>query len=511
MKNERTWIVLALCMALIFSLMPVSAAAEQAETVYGSGSCVVRSDDIRPWIQGDVVLTEEDSMLEQLIQTSAAGMRDAMKSRQDSIWFSWEDVGVPASELESIALKMISIAYMHTGVPNEGDYIHRNSGNTDIGWNYATRDNLVTRVDFSFSFRYHSTAEMEDQVDAAVAKLLNELDIEGKSDYEKVKAIYDWISSHVEYDYDNLNDESYTRKYSTCAALIDHKAVCQGYSTLFYRLALEEGIDCRFIPGIANGGNHAWNIVKLGGKYYNVDTTWASIYWAAGIPDEYFLLCNDDFEDHFRDAEFNTEEFNSVYPMSSTNYNLSSVSVTGVKLDMSEMTLAEGEAQSLTATVTPADATTKAVSWSTSDASVATVENGVVTAISAGKAVITVTTADGGYTDRCVVTVTAVEQADPGTGDYTVNYLVGEVPSEGTFYAETEVTKNRELSGPQVIVIAVYKDGALIDMTYMKAEFSQGQTIVFGGRLAAAEGCTVKAFVWDNFEDMKLLSNTEEK
>jgi len=82
------------------------------------------------------------------------------------------------------------------------------------------------------------------------------------------------------------------------------------------------------------------------------------------------------------------------------------VKVTGVKLDKHEMELiAGGEAGKLTATVEPENATNKSVTWSTSDAAVATVDNGVVTPLKAGTAVITVTTVDGGFTDKCTVTV----------------------------------------------------------------------------------------------------------
>ena len=81
------------------------------------------------------------------------------------------------------------------------------------------------------------------------------------------------------------------------------------------------------------------------------------------------------------------------------------VSVTGVTLDKSTDTIAVGSTTSLTETVSPSNATDKTVSWSTSDSSVATVSNGVVTGVSAGTAIITVTTIDGGYTDTCEVAV----------------------------------------------------------------------------------------------------------
>jgi C1A family cysteine protease/uncharacterized protein YjdB len=82
------------------------------------------------------------------------------------------------------------------------------------------------------------------------------------------------------------------------------------------------------------------------------------------------------------------------------------VNVTGVSLDKTAITLNPLNTQTLIATVTPTNATNKNVTWSSSNGAVATVTNGVVTANAVGTAVITVTTADGGYTATCNVTVT---------------------------------------------------------------------------------------------------------
>ena len=82
--------------------------------------------------------------------------------------------------------------------------------------------------------------------------------------------------------------------------------------------------------------------------------------------------------------------------------------VTKVELDKSSLTLGVGKSETLTATITPDNATNKNVTWSSDNTSVATVNNGVVSAVSEGTATITVTTVDGSFTDTCEVTVTHV-------------------------------------------------------------------------------------------------------
>lgn len=82
------------------------------------------------------------------------------------------------------------------------------------------------------------------------------------------------------------------------------------------------------------------------------------------------------------------------------------VSVTGIRLDKTELTLLKGESCKLTATVSPEDATDPTVKWKSSDLSIATVDNyGNVTAVAAGKTTVTVSSADGRFTAICTVNV----------------------------------------------------------------------------------------------------------
>lgn len=114
----------------------------------------------------------------------------------------------------------------------------------------------------------------------------------------------------------------------------------------------------------------------------------------------------------------------------------SSVAVTGVTLNSNAEEVEVGNTVSLTATIAPANATDKGITWTSSNTSVATVNNGTITGVAEGNATITATTHDGGHTATCAITVT--ESTTPVVETATVSYTVtstttasssGETPS----------------------------------------------------------------------------------
>jgi len=110
------------------------------------------------------------------------------------------------------------------------------------------------------------------------------------------------------------------------------------------------------------------------------------------------------------------------------------VPVTGVILNGTSVTLAPTGTVTLIAAVQPDNATNKTVTWSSSDSSVATVNNGLVTAIAEGTAVITVTTDDGDINASCTLTVTQEE----GVVINGVRWATCNVSLPGTFAAKPE-------------------------------------------------------------------------
>ena len=112
-----------------------------------------------------------------------------------------------------------------------------------------------------------------------------------------------------------------------------------------------------------------------------------------------------------KDAAENTITVtNNQFTMPASNVTVTAtftpIAVTGVTLNKTSASLSVGETETLTATVAPANALNQAITWTSSNTDVATVSAaGVVTAVAAGSATITVTTDDGSFTATCSVTV----------------------------------------------------------------------------------------------------------
>ena len=136
-------------------------------------------------------------------------------------------------------------------------------------------------------------------------------------------------------------------------------------------------------------------------------------------------------------------------------YTAEEVHPTSVSVSPSTASVEVGEMVTLTETVLPANATDKSVSWSTSNASVATVLNGVVTGVGAGSCTITVTTNDGGLTATCAVTVTPVvlvNYKQTNTLEVGKSYLIVNGNSGTVYMLSNEAGGARQLKGIQTTV-----------------------------------------------------------
>lgn len=245
------------------------------------------------------------------LEEAGIGMRDELVAREETIEVKYQADAYHEEDLKTIT----NAAMEHTGNPVEGDYLKWQYAGWSARISYYISGG-VCYLTVTYTLTYYTTSEQEAVVTETVEDTLESLDIDGKTDYQKIRAIYDFICENVTYDYDTLGDNTYKLKFTAYAALLNGTAVCQGYALLFYRMALELGIDARFIAGLGNGGAHGWNIVELRDEYYNLDSTWD----AGRSTYSYFLKCTDNFDNHSRYTNYDTDEFNAAYPMSETDY-----------------------------------------------------------------------------------------------------------------------------------------------------------------------------------------------
>ncbi len=147
------------------------------------------------------------------------------------------------------------------------------------------------------------------------------------------------------------------------------------------------------------------------------------------------------------------------------------ISVTGVSLNSNSESLNVGGSVTLSATVSPNNATNKNVSWATSDDTVAEVEDGVVTAVGAGTATITATTDDGDFTDECIITVNSGSSEDhtqPGSATISEGYASGWTQS-GSFkndYQDGSV--GFTATGAKLYKFDIFSGDASVYMTDLK-------------------------------------------
>ena len=306
-------LVLSMCFSML-SIVNVQAKETIREDhyvnpIYKDVKSSVVHHDIQTYSLEDVEYTSDQEKLVKIF-------REKLINRESNIVLYYHcDEEITQEFFSNLVHQLFQKAIKHTGNGKEGDYLKWHCQGWTVKANISGNSNEGYDLNIFYDVSYLSSLEQEEKVDEEVSNLLKSLDLSNKTDYQKVKAIYDYICSNVTYDHDNLNDESYSLKYTAYAALINKTAVCQGYASLFYRLALDAGVDTRVISGEA-GGPHAWNIVKLNGKYYNLDSTWD----AGRSTYAYFLKNTNDFDDHVRDNDYQSNEFIEEYPMWDESY-----------------------------------------------------------------------------------------------------------------------------------------------------------------------------------------------
>lgn len=228
------------------------------------------------------------------------------------------------------------------------------------------------------------------------------------SNFEKAAWAFDYIVEHVAYDYDYAN-------YTAYEALKEKKAVCQGIVKLYYVMAIELGLNCR----IVSGGNHAWNLVELEGKWYYVDATWGACGWGR----KYLLKAKKNmtehsldpiYKDYFDFAEADYED------KGTSGYRGILASVYGVEFDLlKRINLTEG----VTYEWMLNNPKNIKLEFSSDDSEVATVSRtGIISGIGEGVTTVRAKNEELGIEQTCEVIVGQVEPVVTGFKDISVTF-----------------------------------------------------------------------------------------
>lgn len=139
-----------------------------------------------------------------------------------------------------------------------GEHIESISSSTDTAGN------------IKFKIKYLTNKAQEEIVQKKVDQVLANIITPSMTTFQKVKAVNDYIVSNAKY-----GESTKSSPHSAHALLIEGQAVCQGYALLTYKMLNQIGVDVQYVVGVVDGNvPHAWNLVKIDGKWYHLDTTW---------------------------------------------------------------------------------------------------------------------------------------------------------------------------------------------------------------------------------------------
>ncbi|MCH5252653.1 MAG: transglutaminase domain-containing protein [Lachnospiraceae bacterium] len=193
---------------------------------------------------------------------------------------------------------------------DDGDYLYGNLGQVNC---YYREGQL-----WFHDIEYLESVKQRKAVNRKVNAVAKKIRKQGKNNYEKIALTYRYVVKHVTYDRrKNCN-------YSAYAGFYKKKTVCNGYALMMYKLLMKLGIPCRFVSGSIKDGKkwylHAWNIVKLKGKWYNLDAC-QDDEDDGQVYSDYFLKNDKTFQkDHKKDSFYRTKAFKKKYPMSPKSF-----------------------------------------------------------------------------------------------------------------------------------------------------------------------------------------------
>ena len=138
----------------------------------------------------------------------------------------------------------------------------------------------------------------------------------GMSCFEKEVYFHDYLCQNTVY-----TSENGRMCYTSYGALLEGKAVCEGYSRAMQLLCKRSGINCTLVRGTADGVPHMWNIIELLGEWYHLDVTWDDATSQIGY--DYFNLTSDGmFKTHTADQNLKNDRLQETGLLKAYNYYL---------------------------------------------------------------------------------------------------------------------------------------------------------------------------------------------
>ncbi len=222
-----------------------------------------RTDNPSPQIKIYTRNSADDSIAPQTVESIRTHLLKRHNSFEACLMpYEAKKYNVSIKELPS-KLIALSCTIKKPFINNDYDYLYR----TVRGFSCQILSTLFM-LQLSYNIEYLTTYDQEEEISKHMSNLFSDRNAYSITQPEKkVKFAYDYIVSTVKYDNENKMHSAYN-------ALIDKKAVCEGCALLFYRFMAMFGIPCRIITGKGMRESHAWNIVKLGDFWYNIDVTW---------------------------------------------------------------------------------------------------------------------------------------------------------------------------------------------------------------------------------------------
>lgn len=183
------------------------------------------------------------------------------------------------------------------------NYVHPYNSFSDLNTKIISNGAITVKVTYKYPQDKIIT------INNKVNEIVKSLDLNGKTDREKISLIHNYIISHSTYDDNAISNNSPYDSTSAYGNLIEGYSVCSGYSD-----AMAIFLDLLNIPNIKiSSENHIWNLVYIEGQWLHLDLTWDDAE-DQRFQNNYFLITKEklhklDREEHLYDEEFFLEAF----------------------------------------------------------------------------------------------------------------------------------------------------------------------------------------------------------